>query len=541
MAGTEEFPRHAVSLVERFRRDGYWNDDTLADFLRHWAESEPDRVAIVAADREISYGELQDQAHRFANALVALGLRRGDAVGIQLPNHPEFLIAFLGVTMMGGVLLTMHMPYRAGEMAPLLNHGAAKAVICGPAAQAYDAPTTMTSLKETVPTLQHVIVVGDATDSDHHSMGDLISNGSADAIADPPVAGDPCLLCFTSGTSAAPKGILRTYESFCANARIFAPEIALGGDDRVLVAPPFTHVFGLCCATLALYRGAANVLMPLFTPPLYAQTLVRGRPSVVFSVPAHVAATLKEGLLDDVDLSAIRDVIIAGSVCPPEVAAALERRLPRGRVGQLFGMTETILIMQTPLDAPPDVRHGTTGRATLGIEMRIAAPENDEPVPTGGEGELQVRGYSIFPGYLNNREATAKSFTQDGWFRSGDLAKADEAGNVTITGRVKDIINRGGIKINPTDIENVIQAHPSIVLAAIVPTPDEVLGERICLFVTLAPGASVTLDDLLRYLEEEGIAKMRWPERLEIIDEMPLTPTRKIVKGELTKRLAPSS
>jgi len=304
-----------------------------------------------------------------------------------------------------------------------------------------------------------------------------------------------------------------------------------------MVAPPFTHVFGLTCGTLALCWGSTNVLMSLFTPELYADRLINAKPSIVFSAPAHVAATIKAGLLDNVDLSSLREVIIAGSVCPPEVAAELERRMPNGRSGQLFGMTETILIMQTPLDEKAEIRHSSTGRKTDGIEIRIVNPANDSELGIDEEGELQLRGYAIMAGYLNNHSANEAAYTKDGFFRSGDLATCDVDGNVIITGRVKDIINRGGIKINPTDIENILQAHSAIVLAALVPMHDDVLGERICVYVTLAPNASITFEEMTKYLEENGIAKMRWPERLEIIEEMPMTPTRKIQKGELVKML----
>lgn len=536
MTGLTDFPRHSPALAQQFRDAGCWNDDRLADYLERWARETPDKVAIAAPDRDITYAEWRDRSRRFANALLGLGLKRGDVVAIQYPNHPEFLIAFLGVAMMGGVLCTLHMPYRAGEMAPLMNHGRARAVICTAGDEKYDAPATMAGLKAQVPSLEHIIVIGGRGAG--LDFDTLIDGASDDSIADPPAPDDPVILCFTSGTSASPKGVVRTHETFTSNLRIYPQTIGLTAGDRVLVAPPCTHVFGLSCGMLGLCHGATNVLMSLFSPELYADRLINGRPTVVFSAPAHVAATIKAGLLDGADLGSIREVIVAGSVCPPEVAAELERRMPIGRTGQLFGMTETILIMQTPLDAPPEVRHTSTGRKTDGIEVRVANPEDDTEVPNGAEGELQLAGYSIFPGYLNNPEANAGAFAADGFFRTGDLATVDADGNVVITGRVKDVINRGGIKINPTDVENLLQAHPAIVLAAVVPMPDDVLGERMCLFVTLAPGAGLTFEETTGYLEANGVAKMRWPERLEIIDEMPMTPTRKIQKGELAKLVA---
>lgn len=536
MTKMTDFPRHTDAQAEAFRAAGYWNDDTLGTYLERWARETPDKVAIVAPDREITYAEWYDRSLRFANALLDIGLERGDVIAIQYPNHPEFLIAFLGISLMGGVMCTLHMPYRAGEMAPLMNHGRARAVICVEGDAKYDAPAMMEQLKKKVPSLEHVIVVGEAS-ADHHGFREMVEGAEARPIANPPVATDPCVLCFTSGTSASPKGVVRTYETFTANGRIYGPTIELSADDRVMVAPPFTHVFGLSCGTHAMIWGGTNVLMSLFSPELYADRLINGRPTVVFSAPAHVAGTIKAGLLDDADLSSIRDVIVAGSVCPPQVAADLEARLPNGRVGQLFGMTETILIMQTPLDAPAGVRHTSTGRKTDGIDVRIVDPNADTEVPVDAEGELQVAGYMIFPGYLNNDAANAQAFTEDGFFRTGDLATIDADGNVVITGRVKDVINRGGIKINPTDVENLLQAHPAIVLAAIVPMPDDVLGERMCLFATLAPGASLSFEEMTEYLGKNGVAKMRWPERLQIVEEMPMTPTRKIQKGLLAAEL----
>ncbi len=189
-----------------------------------------------------------------------------------------------------------------------------------------------------------------------------------------------------------------------------------------------------------------------------------------------------------------------------------------------------------PADDQPETRLHKIGRAIDGIEMRITA-EDGSVRPAGVEGELEIRGYTVFPGYFGNEAANREAFRDGGWFRTGDLGIIDETGHLILTGRIKDIINRGAIKINPIDIETLIMSHPAVFDAAIVPMPDDVLGERACLCVTLVPGGALALDDTTSWLAEHGVAKMRWPERLEIIDVMPMTPTRKIIKGELVKRI----
>jgi cyclohexanecarboxylate-CoA ligase len=532
-----DYVPHSPELQRRFREEGLWNDDRLADYVEKWARQTPDKVAMeVPGGAALTYAETLSKSRRFANALLAAGLRKGDVIAIQLPSYPEFLVAYFGVTMMGGILCTLHMPYRAGEMRPLLHFAGAAAIICTPAGDKYDAPATMKSLRKDVPSLEHVIVAYGDVPAGCLSMAQMIASGSDTPVKGEVSASDPCLLCFTSGTSASPKGVMRTSETITANARIYSETIKLTADDRVMIAPPFTHVFGLCCVADAICHGATIVLLPLYTPADYVQTVAAGRPTVLFTAPAHVAAALKGGVLDNVDLSSLREVVIAGSVCPPEVAKALEDRMPNGRAGGLFGMTECVLVAQTPIDAGPEVRHYTVGRPTRGIKARVTDLD-DNVLPNGAEGELQLFGYSLLPGYLKNDEANRRAFTADGWFRTGDLATINDAGDIAICGRVKDLINRGGIKINPTDIESIVVGHEKILQAAIVPIPDDVYGEKACLFVVPRGDSSITLPEVTAFLEQHGVAKMRWPERLELIDEMPMTPTRKIIKGLLADRV----
>lgn len=536
MRAADKAPRYSAAMEERYTREGYWNDETLIDHLERWARETPDKPAVRAADGDMSYGELYAASRRFANSLLGLGIEKQDVVAIQMPNWPEFVISYFGTMMMGGILATMHMPYRGREMEPLLKHGQAKAVICTGKLANHDAPATMLALRDKVDSLEHVIVAGDDVPAGAVSLDTLIAEGSDAEIADPPGPKDFATLCFTSGTSAAPKGVMREHRTFTANARFFSPTVHLSGDDVVMIGPPFTHVFGLLCINLSVWVGGCVLLLPLFTPEAYAERIINGKPSVIFSAPAHLAATAKAGLLDDADITSVRLVVTGGTVCPAAVAANFESKLNGGRVGHLFGMTEMILVTQTPPDSPPEKRHGSAGPCTPGVEARVTDPEGNI-LGVGEEGELEIMSYANLAGYLDNEAANKASFTADNWFKTGDLAVIDEDGFIDITGRVKDLINRGGIKFNPTDLENTLMAHDAIVQAAIVPMPDEVLGEKACAFVTLTPGSSLTFDDMTGYLADNGFAKMVWPERLEVIEEMPITPTRKIIKGELAARL----
>jgi acyl-coenzyme A synthetase/AMP-(fatty) acid ligase len=428
------------------------------------------------------------------------------------------------------------MPYRAAELATLLAHSGAVAAVVMAQAKDYAAAEVVLGLRSKLPALRHVIAVGDPPPG-ALGFAELVARAGASVPAPVPLSGgDPFLLLYTSGTTSAPKGVPHAYQALLCNARLSAEALDVGPGDVLLSAAPFTHLYGLFTCNLALATGATALLLPAFSPPDLATLLQAGRPTAVFAAPAHIAACFALKLFDGKDLPTLRYLQMSGSAVPPALARAFEPLMRGGKVMQLWGMTELQAGAYTRLADSEPVRAETTGRPSPGTELRVVR-DDDSIASPGEEGELQVRGASVFAGYLNDPEATRAAFTADGWFRTGDLATMDAAGNTRLAGRTKDIINRGGIKFNPLDVETLLLKHPAIDQAAIVPMPDPVLGEKACLFVTLKPGAALALTEVTAWLDAAQIAKLKWPERLEIVEAMPLTPTRKIIKGQLRRRL----
>jgi cyclohexanecarboxylate-CoA ligase len=534
----------AVRNALRFRPDavrqelasGRWNGDTVATHLRYWARNTPGALAVAApACPPLSYADALDQSERLAAALAGLGIRRGDVIMAQLPSGPHFAVAYYASALIGAVLSTLHMPYGSAEAEPLLRHSRAAAVVCGAASDKSDPPAMFAALASRVRTLRHVVSVGPARPG-VLALADLIA-GDCKAALPSPVAADPALMCYTSGTSTAPKAVPHSSQSMLANPRACAPIFRIAPGDGVISAAPLSHAFGIYVANVALMSGATLHCLPTFTPPGLAELIEAVHPSHAFVAPAHVAAMLQTGVLDDRNLPSLRQVVVSGSYCAPALKREFEKKLPKGKVFELWGMTETFAVLLGNPDDPAELRHGFVGRPTPGSKARIVGPDG-RTLAAGVEGELEVRGCSVFAGYFENDAANASIFTPDGWMRSGDLAVMSESGHFRLTGRLKDIINRGGVKLNPSDVEALIDKHAGVLQSAIVPMPDPMLGERACCFVTVRPDAIITLEDVNAWLERHDVAKFKWPERLEIVDAMPLTPTRKIIKGELVKRLA---
>ena len=503
-------------LARRYIEQGWWADDTLPGWLARNAAARPEAPAIVFSKEIVSWKALEERVLRVAEGLRRAGVARGEVVAVQLPNVPEFVVALLAICRLGAVLSTLHMPYRAAEIAALVRHSRARAAIC--LAQGKDGSPADAFLAVT----KTVVALGPRVEG-CIAFEDL--EGSPPLARDwpAPVAADPFVLLYTSGTTASPKGVPHSYHTLLSNARLSVPEHGLQASDRILSAAPFTHLFGLYALFCGASCGAASVLLPAFTPADLSTSIQNHKPSALWTAPAHIAAVRAQGLFDKHDWSSLRLAIMSGSACPPQLVRDFSEKLKNCAVTQLWGMTETQGALYTRPGDAPEVHCTSAGRPSPGTEVRISE-----------ESELQVRGCLLFPGFYDNAEANAAAFTPDGWYRTGDLAVMDAGGNVAITGRLKDIINRGGVKFNPVDVERLLDSHPKIMQSAIVPMPDPILGEKACAFVTLKPSVdSISLEEIVQYLLDKDIARNKLPEKLVVVAEMPLTPTRKVIKGRL--------
>ncbi|MFN2645182.1 MAG: class I adenylate-forming enzyme family protein [Burkholderiales bacterium] len=483
-----ERPGYDVNDEREYLARGYWRDhDTLAQWLARHVAARPTAPAVADRSEVVTWGELERRVLCVAEGLRQKGIEPGDVVAAQLPNTVEFLLVHLAAARLGAVMCSVHMPYRGAEIETILAHSGAKLFF-----------------------------------TSAYPFSEL--TGSAPLARDHPApdARDAFLLLYTSGTTASPKAVPHPYRTLLGNSRLGAGEHRLTANSRVVCAAPFSHLYGLYSLHCAWSVGACTVLLPAFKPDELARTVERERPSALWCGPAHVAACRNAGLFDKHDWSSLELAIVSGSMAPPALMHYVAEKLPRCAVTQLWGMTE----LQAGLYSRPgdgiETAATSAGRPSPGTEVRISA-----------EGELQVRGPLAFSGYYRNEEANRAAFTEDGWFRTGDLAER-RGGQYAITGRSKDIINRGGVKFNPADIEALLEAHPKILQSAVVPMPDAVLGEKACAFVTLKPGVpEPSLDELCEYLLAKHIAKNKLPERLVVVPEMPLTPTRKIIKSKL--------
>lgn len=535
----EDLPGFSPEYRQRFVDAGLWLDRTLYDYFAETVRRVPDRTAIVAGERRITFAQWSDEVDRLAAGLVRLGLRKGDIVTVQLPNWPEMCVLQVALARIGAIIQPMHMVYRRREMSSMLRFCESRAVFTPHSYHGFDYADTVAGLRGDLPDLEFAITVrGESGDTSYEALSTGTDGLASYEQANPVSPDDVFYLNFTSGTEGQPKGFLHTHNTLLSVLKRTADMIAehdpAAADDVALANSPMTHSFGHLATYQVLLRGTRMVMVERFRPGETLEIIEREKVTGISGTPAHLISLLNHPDFASRDTSSIKSVGVGGSQCPQQLMADIKTHFGV-RIGNMYGMGENILHTRTMPDDSPEVIRDTVGKPIPGAELKIFSEDHGAEMPAGEVGEIAFRGPTLFLAYYKNPQRTRETRNDEGWFFTGDLGFVDASGYLHMAGRKKDLINRGGTKIFPKEIEDLLHSHPKVAKAAVIGMPDYRLGERVCAYVEVIDGESITLEEVAAYLAEREVMKHNIPERLEVIDELPLTPTGKIVKGPLVE------
>jgi len=522
-----------------YRDRGHWRGRAIGSLATSWADCYGSRVAVVDDRRRLSYLDLAAEVDVLAERLLRHGLRSGDSIIVQLPNCAEFVVLMLACMRVGVVPTMMLTAHREHELTHIARHVAAKAIVVPDQVHGYDHQALARRVATTYSGIQHVLVAGDHVEPDNIDLRELMCSDSEtwerrrrlDALA--PDASNVALFLLSGGTTGVPKVIPRTHNDYEYAARHSARVCGFDQSTVYLVALPAAHTFPLGSPGLlgTLMNGGQVVLVPSPRPEVAFEAIATHRVTVAAAVPAVVQRWLESCESAEWDLSSLRLLQVGGSRLSRELALRVEPALGCA-LQQVYGMSEGLLNF-TRLDDPVEIVVATQGRPmSADDEIRIV-DEHRQQVEDGEAGELLVRGPTTIPGYFRVPEHNAECFTADGWYHTGDVVRRHPSGNLVVESRVKDVINRGGEKIHAEEIEDVLHHMPQIARAAVVATPHRELSEVVCACVVLREGQSITLKEIREVFAASGLAAFKFPEQLEIVDEMPLTPVGKIRKQRL--------
>jgi long-chain acyl-CoA synthetase len=511
------------------RRELSFMSFNLATLLRESAKTHPDKTAILYDGGAISYAELDRLSDRFAVGLREHGLAPRDAIGLQLPNIPQFVIAYFGILKAGCVAVPMNVMLKAPETAYQLGNSHARALItwAGIAEEGAKA-TAAVGIAE----LFVVNTPGTPPSTVGHPAETLLENDpSLTAPFEQVDPGDTAVIVYTSGTTGTPKGAELTHFQLLMNAEIPGRLFGVREDDVVVVVLPLFHVFGLSSQLNVCVRFAATMsLVVRFDPAKVIEVIRRDRVTIFEGVPTMYFALLNHPGITDDDVTSLRIGISGGAAIPAEILDAFEKKFGV-LILEGYGLTETASTTTFNISAR-DRKVYSVGKPIWGVEVEVW--DDEEKVLAPGEpnvGEIMVRGVNVMRGYYDDPEATAAAFTR-GWLHTGDLGYLDKEGFLFIVDRKKDLIIRGGYNVYPREIEEVLYTHPQIAEAAVVGIADPRLGEEVKAFITTRPGSTVSEQDLIDYVRER-VAAYKYPRHVEFRAQMPHGATGKILKQEL--------
>jgi fatty-acyl-CoA synthase len=524
--------------------------------LRRTTERVPDHDAVVFPRRHVrwSWRELDERVDRVASGLIALGVARGEHVGLWSMNVPEWVVAQFAVGRIGAVLVNINPAYRLHELEASLDAADVATLIVGAPFKGSDFVQMVEAICPEVaavgswdwsaarlPRLRRLIALGDRPGPGWRTWSEIENVPISAELArreSEARSSDVYNIQFTSGTTGLPKGAMLTHQNVLRNAYDVGQRLRYGPEDRVCVPVPFYHCFGCVLGTMvcAVYGSALVVPAPSFEPATTLAVIESERCTSIYGVPTMFVAELDHPERPKHDLSSLRTGIMAGSPCPLPLMEAVIQTMGASQITIGYGQTEASpIITQTSVDDPIEVRVGTVGRPIPGLEVRLVDPATRQELPPGATGELCVRGHCVMAGYYNAPEATARVLDADGWLYTGDLATCRDDGNYRIVGRSKELIIRGGENIYPPEVEEYLHHHPSVSEVAVIGLPDVKYGEVVSAWVVLRPGAELTENALRDYCRGQ-IAHYKIPHYIRIVDELPKTVTGKVRKQMLREQ-----
>lgn len=515
--------------------------DTIGDNFDRTVAAFGDRDALVdrTAGRRWTYRELAAEVNALALGLLARGIGKGDRVGIWSPNRAEWTFLQYATAKIGAILVNINPAYRSHELEYVLNQAGIRLLVASDKFKTSDYPAMVDEVREKCAALEHVVVLG--TES-WQALMDAGWRGDPATLVEKQAAlsaDDPINIQYTSGTTGFPKGATLSHHNILNNGYFVGELCNYTEQDKVCIPVPFYHCFGMVMGNLACTsHGSCMVIpAPAFDPKATLEAVSAEQCTSLYGVPTMFIAELNHPDFASFDLSSLRTGIMAGSPCPVEVMKQVIDRMGMGEVSICYGMTETSPVStQTRADDSIERRVSTVGRVGPHLEVKVVDPETGLTVPRGEPGELCTRGYSVMLGYWEQPDKTAEAIDAARWMHTGDLAVMDGDGYLNITGRIKDMVIRGGENLYPREIEEFLYTHPDILDAQVIGVPDEKYGEELMAWIRMREGAEPLTAEKVREFCEGKLARYKVPRYVHVVEEFPMTVTGKVRKVEMREK-----